>query len=479
MNHHSQNLLVALFLSLPLNGLAGTVYVDLNSPSPASPYSSWATAATNIQDAVDAAATGDLVLVTNGVYRTGGMAVFGTMTNRVAVTKAITLQSVNGPNVTIIQGFSPSGPNAVRCAYLTNQAQLIGFTLTNGATLLSGDLTKERSGGGVWCESLASPASLIPVISNCVIVANSAIQNGGGAYNGKYIRCVIRENTAFFGGGANGGYFQSCLILGNNASSSGGGLNSPSSVFNCTIVSNSCQSATGAGGLTINGTVKNSIIYYNTNTSPAGSLRNYSGSSVSLRYCNTISIPPTIIATTITNAPLFVNPSTGDFRLLFNSSCINAGNNVDVADTIDLRGDNRVIAGTVDIGAYEFQSATSQLSYAWAQQFGLLTDGTADFSDNDGDGMSNYGEWRSDTVPTNALSVLRIVGVTNTVSGIQITWNCVSSRVYYMERATNLALGSSFQNINNFLGGSASPTRSYTDTTATNSSTYFYRVGVQ
>src|SRR5215831_7894190 len=65
--------------------LAAVHYVDVNSSTPIAPYVSWATAATNIQDAVDASSTGDEVVVTNGLYSAGGRAVLGTMTNRVAV----------------------------------------------------------------------------------------------------------------------------------------------------------------------------------------------------------------------------------------------------------------------------------------------------------------------------------------------------------------------------------------------------------
>lgn len=70
-----------------------TLYVSLESTNPVPPFATWATAATNIQNAVDAAKAGDTVLVTNGVY-VGG----------VEVSNANTLQSVNGPKATIIDG---------------------------------------------------------------------------------------------------------------------------------------------------------------------------------------------------------------------------------------------------------------------------------------------------------------------------------------------------------------------------------------
>src|SRR5690242_6959032 len=141
-------LLFCVFTALSLR--AGTThYVDLNSTNPVSPFTTWATAATNIQDAIDAATNGDTVLVTNGVYQTGGRVVApNSLTNRVVLDKAITLQSVNGPTTTFIQGNRVFSTSAVRCVYLTNGATMIGFTLTNGAALSSPNITNQDGMGG-------------------------------------------------------------------------------------------------------------------------------------------------------------------------------------------------------------------------------------------------------------------------------------------------------------------------------------------
>jgi Bacterial TSP3 repeat len=458
---------------------ATTFYVDVNSANPTPPYAGWSTASTDIQDAIDAAVAGDLVLVTNGVYAIGGRSVNGNaLSNRVALTKPLSVQSVNGPAVTVIQGYqvpgTTNGDSAVRCAYLTNGASLVGFTLEGGATRSVANGSADGIGGGIWCESLNA------FVTNCVIVGNASGYAGGGAYQGTFTACVLSNNFAIQGRGFGGGAYKSTLmksvLVGNVAYVDGSGADA-CTLYNCLLYSNNPAGANSS--VLVNCTVANNIGMGVTYTTILTNCIVYNNSvgigSGFYAFCCVSSLPARGIGN-FTNSPLFVNPASGDYHLQFNSPCINAGNNFYVSGTNDLDGNPRIQGGTVDIGCYEYQTPASIISYAWLQQYGLPTDGTADYADSDGDGMKNYAEWKAGTNPTNAASVLALQSpaATNSV-GITVTWQSVSGITYYLQSSTNFP---AFTSIQSNLVGQAGTT-SFTDTTATNGGPYFYRVGVQ
>ena len=535
MKTYLSSLVVVAFALLSFNASATVRYVDLNCTNATPPYTGWSTAATNIQDAVDAATNGDLVLVTNGVYQTGGAGTgaFSIESNRVAVTKPVTLQSVNGAAVTIIQAYqmpTNSGLNSLRCVWLTNGATLSGFTLMNGYAFSRLELNG-GSGGGVYCLSNAT-------VSDCVIISNSA-GSGGGAYGGSLIHCFLSQNSARLNGGGavssfidnctitcnsaeagggacvissqipkdpQGSWINNCVIAGNVASNGGGvsgctlnncilsgnvATNIGGGAYlgvlnNCTVVGNSASSGGGVGGSEdvqyfpkppVVAVIANNCIVYNNFASSCSNYFNavfYNGCTTPL---------PTNGTGNITNEPAFVDFVNGDFHLKSNSACINSGNNSYVTNLADLDGNPRISGGTVDIGAYEFQNPSSVISYAWLQQYGLLTDGSADYVDSDvpaGDGLNNYQEWMAGTNPTNAASVLKMTSAvpTNNLAGMVVTWQSVTNRTYFLQRSVNLAAQPAFSTIQNNIVGHTNTT-SYLDTTATNSSQYFYRIGVQ
>jgi hypothetical protein len=250
--------------------------VDASGASPAAPFTSWLTAATNIQDAIAAAVAGDVVLVTNGLYASGGKVMAGNLTNRVALDKALVVMSVNGWSRTIVQGAwdpaTTNGPAAVRCAWLTNGAVLSGFTLQGGATRAAGDAASLQAGGGAVCPTWP----LFATVANCLITGCAA-NYGGGICEGVANNCVLSANSSLLGGGSDSTALNNCLVNGNFALSLGGGVYL-GSIANCTVVSNVC--AGGGGGVmrpqSGSPFVMNSIIYFNSASSNANLMYGYS-----------------------------------------------------------------------------------------------------------------------------------------------------------------------------------------------------------
>jgi hypothetical protein len=540
-------------------------YVAAGNVTPVPPYTSWATAATNIQDAVDAADVASfppgsvLVLVSNGVYRTGGRAVVGTMTNRVVVDRLLTVRSVNGPQFTVIEGYkvpgttNGCGDGAIRCVYLSSGASLDGFTLTKGATRGSWTATLEddqMGGGGVWCEPT------VAVLTNCVVVGNSAGLGAGGVSRGTLNQCIIATNSSIIGGGAWGSTLNYCTLTGNSGWEGGGatsctlnrctlsgnraigdiygagGAAAGSTLYYCTLSGNtatrfgggsrycvlsSCtltdnSAAYGGGGAyegildncTLTGnsagrsggggeicTLNNCISYFNTAPQGANYFQEMLDAAVTVNYCCITPIPTNGVGN-ITNAPRFVDYANGNLHLRSNSPCINAGNNsiltnpqydwlsggwIWVTNLLDLDGNPRIVSGTVDIGAYEYQGTGSIISYAWLQQYGLSTDGSADYADPDHDGLNTWQEWRCQTDPTNTLSALRLLSATPAGTNVTLTWQSVAGVNYFVERSTNLWASPPFTLLAPGLPGQPGAT-TYTDTNAAGLAPLFYRVSV-
>jgi len=375
---------ITLLLAVFSNS-AATLYVSLGSTNPTPPYTNWATAATNIQDAIEASADGDLILVTYFGNGAGGGA---------------------------------------------DSAVLIGCVLSNNLSYY---------GGGVENSTLYN----CTLTGNLTFIDGDYTANGGGASGCTLTDCIISGNSSLTGAGASGSTLVNCTVVHNSANDTGGGVNS------CTLA--------------------NCIVYFNT----ALNRTNYSDES-SLSYCDTTPLPASGFGN-VTNDPAFVRLADDDFHQQANSPCINAGNNAYVTSTSDLDGNPRIVSGTVDIGAYEYQGTGSVISYAWLQQYGLPTDGSADFIDSDGDGMNNWQEWICGTCPTNAQSVLRLVSATPAGTNITVTWQSVAGVNYFLERSTNLA--SPFTHLASFIMGQAGTT-SYADTNAGGAGQVFYRVGV-
>jgi hypothetical protein len=296
--------ILLLFIVLfPLCAPADDHYAAQNGQAPSAPYTAWSSAASNIQDAIDKAATNDTVWVGAGRYTVPPNFTNYIGTNVVFINKPLTLRSSNGvPASTIIDGEGKSrGVAAFYLTTTTNRFIIDGFTITNCyATNMGGGILFNSDNSNRWTG----------VVYNCIICNNlveygsnsSSFLNGRGARGGGIgqfawnlvgfglviTNCVIRNNKtdgpqqAGYGGGIYTAgfstfYMSDCLIEG-NVSESGGGAYlgwSRSWVENCVFRNNAATNNfywQGGGGLALaypsagstdRSWVRNCLIYNN------------------------------------------------------------------------------------------------------------------------------------------------------------------------------------------------------------------------
>ena len=263
---------------------AATHYVSLAGNN-TSPYTNgWASAATNIQLAVNQALANDTVLVSNGTYN---------LTNQILVTANITLKSLYGTNVlatsSIINGGYPAYTN--RCIMVSNTDGIVdGFIITNGCSTVDGGgvyfATPNWGTNAVlrnslvgWNSSIGSYGGGLSIshgviVTNCAVVSNTAnvtATGGGGIYGGtvSIVGCYIAGNTATNGNGGgiyilDGGtgaeaYMSNCIVFNNLSKAYAGIFNLRGNIYNSTIISNNLG---GIGYLT--GHHAYCLIAYNT-----------------------------------------------------------------------------------------------------------------------------------------------------------------------------------------------------------------------
>jgi len=250
--------------------------------------------------------------------------------------KDVWVKSIEGPQLTIIDGSNPSHPDTASCVYFVSGegrgAIIDGFTLTSGGGVSRGDWG--FYGGGVYSDGAS------PTIRNNIMIGNyPGSQNnpwdtsGGGTYS-FYGSPLIERN----------------LIVGHSTSYIGGGIGISfcyADIINNTIVGNRTGSGGGISFWRYTGsTVKNNIIVMNhfgggiwagaedPGLSYNDVWHNYSGD-----YWECFAG-----AGDISEDPLFVIGHL-DFRLRENSPCIDAGDPDSPPDPDGTRA---------DMGAYYF-----------------------------------------------------------------------------------------------------------------------------
>jgi len=261
-------MIIMIMSIIAVNCRAATHYVVTNGTpgwiGAADPYTNWATAGTNIIDVVNTAMTNPaarVVWVTNGTYN---------LTNAIAATNALTIQSVNGRNATML-----AGQGAYRCASF----DIIAGSVFNGFTV------SNFQRGGIYSTNALS-------VLNCLFVGNSNGTSGTGRGGGvdiyNYSTGIIVTNCIF-----SNNYARTCgggMALGNSQ-----GALAPK-IYGCYFHGNICDNTASlgclGGGLEITGgncIISNCIFVNNFHAYYGGGGGIYGGSGNQITDCLIVS----------------------------------------------------------------------------------------------------------------------------------------------------------------------------------------------
>jgi len=338
-----------------------------------------------IQDGINAAVNGDVVLVAPGTYNE----------NINFNGKAITVTSSAGPKLTIIDGGNLNSVVSFDSGE-TSASVLSGFTIQHG------------SNSGVYIDFSS------PLIKNNIITNNTASWGGGlyilGQSSAQVIGNTITGNTAYSGGGGIGLFgagsvrIQNNKFTKNNGGSQGGAfwiVNEADEIIVQNLMFNDVASSgtefyasipqSTSGFRLINNTIVSNnpsadatVVAdgFNTNDELINNVIVAAGASAAV-LCNPIyqDGPPIVrfndawspkgiwyggmcaedggIKGNISANPAFVGRT--NFELQNSSPAVNAGTNAaPYLPKKDLVNQPRIVGGTIDLGAFENQTGTAE-----------------------------------------------------------------------------------------------------------------------
>ena len=359
------------------------VYVHSGHGSDFNSGASWEYPLASLHRALDIVKPGQEIWVAAGVYTPtddptdrdtsfvlkNGVSVYGGFSGLEA---SLSERDVTG-NPTILSGdingsgdLSGNSYHVVNAVGTSRSAVLDGFIITGGNANVEFDYPR-NVGGGIYYDGGS------PTLSNLVITGNNAIASGGGMFcidGGSPVltNVIISHNSAGnLGGAISGGTRANPVFINvtvaNNAAGATGGLyfsgDIDATLTNVIIWGNENEQVRSHGTLRIS----QSLIQ--------GGLENIAGDKAVIDNRGNIDADP-----------LFRDPAEGDFRLLPDSPAINGGTNAPFLPggisenvTTDLDGNQRIIHGTVDMGAYEWEYTGESIIFVNASAAGN-NDGT-------------------------------------------------------------------------------------------------------